>query len=143
MATFRHATPGSILTSQRVIVSDAVASGDTKFTMTQPANSAINAVIVRVLDDITLASSGTLKYKDGTADAGTQVHAFKNIIGSSTTASAGAIVKNSVSSGPSDGDGGAVVSDDTLIHFTLNSDQAADTNGNGRLEFTIVYRVFD
>lgn len=143
MATFRHATPGSILASQRVIVSDAIASGDTKFTMTQPAKSAINAVIVRVLDDLELASSGTLKYKVGTADAGTEVHAFANIIASGTTVSAGAIDQTAVATAVSDGNGGAVVSDDRLIHFTLNSDQAAATNGNGRLEFTIVYRIFD
>jgi len=143
MPTFRHATPGSILTSQRVIVSDAVASGDTKFTMTQPANSAINAVIVRVLDDITLASSGTLKYSVGTQDAGTEVHAFANIIGSGTTVSAGALDQTAVATALSDGNGGAVVSDDRAIHFTLNSDQAAAANGNGRLEFTIVYRIFE
>ena len=143
MPTFRHATPGSILTSQRVIVSDAVASGDTKFTMTQPANSAINAVIVRALNDITLASSGTLKYSVGTQDAGTEVHAFANIIDGDTSVSAGAIDQTAVATALSDGNGGAAVSDDRLIHFTLNSDQAAAANGNGKLEFTIVYRVFD
>jgi hypothetical protein len=143
MPSFRHATPGSILASQRVIVSDAIASGDTKFTMTQPANSAINAVIVRVLDDLELASSGTLRYKVGTADAGTELHVFKNIIASSTTVSAGSLDQLAVASGLSDGDNGAVVSDDRLIHFTLNSDQDAATNGNGRLEFTVVYRIFD
>ena len=143
MATFRHATPGSILSSQRVIVSDAIASGDTKFTMKQPANSAINAVIVRVLDDLELASSGTLKYKVGTDDAGTQVHAFANIISSATTVSAGTIDQTAVAAAVSDGNGGAVVSEDRDLHFTLNSDQAAADKKNGRLEFTVVYRIFD
>tara|TARA_Y100000361_G_scaffold94755_1_gene84714 strand:- start:30 stop:365 length:336 start_codon:yes stop_codon:yes gene_type:complete len=111
--------------------------------MKQPANSAINAVIVRVLDDLELASSGTLKYKVGTGDAGTQVHDFGNIISSSTTVSAGAIDQTTVLAAVSDRDGGAVVSEDRDLHFTLNSDQAAAANKNGRLEFTVVYRIFD
>ena len=143
MANFRHVAPGSILASQRVIVSDAIASGDTKFTMKQPANSAINAVIVRVLDDLELAASGTLKYKVGTADAGAQVHDFGNIISSSTTVSAGALDQTAVAAAVSDGNGGAVVSEARDLHFTLNSDQAAAANKNGRLEFTFVYRIFD
>jgi len=143
MATFRHATPGSILASQRVIVSDAVSSGDEKFTMTQPANSAINAVIVRALDKITLAASGTLKYKVGTADAGAEVHAFGNLISSATELAAGSIDSTQVLEAVSDRNGGAVVSEDRLLHFTLNSDQAAAEDGNGRLEFTVVYRIFD
>lgn len=145
MATFRHAIPGSILASKRLIVSDAVTSdGDTKFTIEQPANSAINAVIVRNLDDLAFDANVTLKVSVGTQDAGEQVCAFDNLIGGSAqTLSANTLLVPTVVAGVSDGDGGSVVSEARSLHFTLNADQTLTATGNGRIEFTVVYRIFD
>lgn len=145
MATYRHAIPGSILASKRLIVSDAVTSdGDTKFTIEQPENSAINAVIVRNLDDLAFDANVTLKVSVGTQDAGEQVCAFDNLIdGSAQTLSANTLLVPTVVAGVSDGDGGSVVSEARSLHFTLNADQTLTATGNGRIEFTVVYRIFD
>jgi len=144
MATFRHATPGSILASKRLIVSDAVTSdGDTKFTIEQPANSAINAVIVRNLDDITFDASATLKVSCGTELDGTQVFAFDNLLTGSASLTANTLLVPAVTAGVSDADGGSVVTDERDLHFTLNANQTLTATGNGRIEFTVVYRIFD
>ena len=144
MATFRHATPGSILASKRLIVSDAVTSdGDTKFTIEQPANSAINAVIVRNLDDITFDTSATLKVSCGTQLDGTEVFAFDNLLTGSASLAANTLLVPTVTAGVSDGDTGSVVTDERDLHFTLNANQTLTATGNGRIEFTVVYRIFD
>tara|TARA_R100001510_G_scaffold30625_1_gene27300 strand:+ start:359 stop:790 length:432 start_codon:yes stop_codon:yes gene_type:complete len=143
MATFRHATPGSIVTSKRLIVSDAVTSdGDTKFTIEQPANSAINKVIVRNLDAITFDESAVLKVSCGTALDGTQVFAFDNLL-SGTTLAANTLLVPAITAGVSDADTGSVVTDERDLHFTLNANATLTATGNGRIEFTVVYRVFD
>ena len=143
MATFRHATPGSIVTSKRLIVSDAVTSdGDTKFTIEQPANSAINKVIVRNLDAITFDESAVLKVSCGTALDGTQVFAFDNLL-SGTTLAANTLLVPAITAGVSDADTGSVVTDERDLHFTLNANKTLTATGNGRIEFTVVYRVFD
>ena len=68
MATFRHAVPGSILASKRLIVSDALTSSSTtKFTIEQPKNSIVDAVIVRALDALEIAS-GNIGCKVGITD---------------------------------------------------------------------------
>ena len=143
MATFRHATPGSIVTSKRLIVSDAVTSdGDTKFTIEQPANSAINKVIVRNLDAITFDESAVLKVSCGTELDGTQVFAFDNLL-SGTTLAANTLLVPAITAGVSDADAGSVVTDERDLHFTLNANATLTATGNGRIEFTVVYRVFD
>jgi hypothetical protein len=145
MATFRHAVPGSILASRRLIVSDAVTSdGDTKFTIEQPANSAINAVIVRNLDAITFDANVTLKVSCGTQLDGTQVFAFDNLIGGAAdNLAANTLLVPTITAGVSDGDGGSVVTDERDLHFTLNANQTLTATGNGAIEFTVVYRIFD
>ena len=143
MATFRHATPGSIVTSRRVIASDAVTSdGDTKFTILQPANSAINKVIVRNLDTITFDESAVLKVSCGTQLDGTEVFGFDNLV-SGTSLTANTLLVPAITAGVSDADAGSVVTDERDLHFTLNANATLTATGNGRIEFTVVYRVFD
>ena len=143
MPTFRHATPGSIVTSRRVIVSDAVTSdGNTKFTILQPANSAINKVIVRNLDTITFDESAVLKVSCGTQIDGDQVFGFDNLL-SGTSLTANTLLVPGINAGVSDADTGSVVTDERDLHFTLNANKTLTETGNGRIEFTVVYRVFD
>ena len=143
MATFRHATPGSIVSSKRLIVSDAVTSdGDTKFTIQQPANSAINKVIVRNLDALTFDESAVLKVSCGTAIDGTQVFAFDNLL-SGTTLAANTLLVPAITANVSDADTGIVVSDERDLHFTLNANATLTATGNGKIEFTVVYRIFE
>ncbi len=145
MATFRHATPGSIVSSKRVIVSDAVTSdGDTKFTIEQPANSAIHKVIVRNLDVLTFDTNVTLKVSCGTQLDGTEVFGFDNLIGGSAlTLAANTLLVPTITAGVSDADTGSVVTDERDLHFTLNANQTLTATGNGKIEFTVVYRIFD
>ena len=143
MATFRHAVPGSITSSKRLIVSDAVTSdGDTKFTIEQPANSAISKVIVRNLDTITFDESAVLKVSCGTALDGTEVFGFDNLL-SGTSLAANTLLVPSITAGVSDADGGSVVSDNRDLHFTLNANATLTASGNGKIEFTVVYRIFE
>ena len=143
MATFRHATPGSIVTSRRVIVSDAVTSdGNTKFTIQQPANSAINKVIVRNLDAIAFDESAVLKVSCGTQLDGTEVFGFDNLVSGASLA-ANTLLVPAITAGVSDADAGSVVTDERDIHFTLNANATLTATGNGRIEFTVAYRVFD
>lgn len=89
MATFRHATPGAILASKRYLVGDAVTSdGNTKFTITQPANSTVHNLIVRCTKAITIDTSGSVTVKLGTDDGGSQAAADNAIISSGTTVAA-------------------------------------------------------
>jgi len=144
MATFRHATPGSIVSSKRLIVSDAVTSdGDTKFTIQQPANSAINKVIVRNLDALTFDEAATLKVSCGTVEDGTQVFGFDNLLSSATSLDANTLLVPSITANVSDADTGIVVSDERDLHFTLNADATLTATGNGKIEFTVAFRIFE
>tara|TARA_R110000868_G_scaffold61747_1_gene187457 strand:+ start:39 stop:470 length:432 start_codon:yes stop_codon:yes gene_type:complete len=143
MATFRHATPGSIVSSKRLIVSDAVTSdGNTKFTIEQPANSAIHKVIVRNLDAIAFDESAVLKVSCGTAIDGTEVFAFDNLVSGASLA-ANTLLVPSITAGVSDADGGSVITDGRDLHFTLNANATLTAAGNGKIEFTVAYRIFD
>ena len=86
MATFRHATPGAILATKRYLVKDAVTSdGDTKITITQPANSTIHKLIVRCTKAITIDTSGNITVKLGTAEGGSQAASDAAVLSSGTT----------------------------------------------------------
>ena len=149
MATFRHATPGSIVSSKRLIVSDAITgSGTTSFTIEQPANSVVDAVFVRVIDTITI-DSGNVGVKVGTAAAGVQVVAndADSLIASGTSLPAGTVYSLAVvaavkhqaiaQSGPS----ASVTTEARDLHFTVTASSAVTVNG--KIEFSIAYRIFD
>ena len=149
MATFRHATPGSIVTSRRLIVSDALtSSSDTTFEIEQPENSIVDAVLVRVLDDITIGS-GNVGVKVGTASGGAQVGAADadNLIASGTSLPAGTVYSLSVEAGvkfqaiAQSGPSASVTTAARNLFFTLTASSAVTTNG--KIEFTVAYRVFD
>ena len=144
MATFRHATPGSIVTSKRLIVSDAVTSdGDTKFTITQPVNSTVDAVIARNLDQIVFDNaSAVLKAKCGTAEDGVEVCAFFNLLNGATTLAANKVASGTVENAVS-AVAGTMTTDERELHITLNANHTLTATGNGKIEFTIAFRVFD
>ena len=144
MATFRHAIPGSITSAERLIVSDAITSSSTtKFTMEQPANSIVDAVIVRAIDSVVI-SSGNLGCKVGTSDGTDEVVATgtTNLLSSATTINAGGVFNLTVTNAAKfNGATASVTTDERELHFTLTSSTAVSTNG--RLEFTVVYRIFE
>ena len=147
MATYRHVVPGSILASRRLIVSDAVTSSSTtKFTIQQPANSIVDAVIVRALDKLVLDSSGDVGVKVGITEAGAEICAGgsdeDNILDGADTINSGAAYNLTILAAQKfNGPTRSVTTDERDLHFTVVSDTDVDTNG--RLEFTVVYRIFD
>tara|TARA_R110002012_G_C11209113_1_gene560957 strand:- start:41 stop:469 length:429 start_codon:yes stop_codon:yes gene_type:complete len=142
MATFRHATPGAILASKRYLVKDAVTSdGDTKFTITQPANSTVHNLIVRCTKAITIDTSGSVTVKLGTAEGGSQAAADNAIISSGTTVVANKVLVTAGSA--AEGDDGTMVTDERTLHVTINADQTLSAGGQGDLEIAVTYRIFD
>ena len=141
MATFRHAVPGSITTSRRLIVSDAL----TAFTIQQPANSIVDAVIVRALDKLDIAS-GNVGCKVGIS-AGTDAvvgASATNILNGATTINEGAAYSLTVAAAQKfNGPTRSVTADERDLHFTVTTSTDVAAGGNGRLEFTVVYRIFD
>ena len=144
MATFRHALPGSILASKRLVVSDAITSSSTtKFTIQQPANSIVDAVIVRAIDTVEI-SSGNLGCKVGISDGTDAVVATgtTNLLSGATKVQAGGAYNLTVAATHKfNGASASVTTDERDLHFTLTSSTAVTTNG--KLEFTVVYRIFD
>jgi hypothetical protein len=149
MATFRHATPGSITATKRVIVSDAITdSGSTEIEIQQPANSIITGCYVRFLDDITVAS-GNVGFKMGTVTGGDEVVGLDadGFLAAGTDIPAGTIYtlttkeavgfQSHASATPS----ASVTTDDRTLFFTLSATTAASTNG--RVEITAEYRILD
>ena len=148
MATFRHAVPGSITSSRRLIVSNALTSSSTtKFTIQQPENSIVDAVIVRAIDALEIAS-GNIGCKVGITDGTDAVVAAgsnNNILSSGTVVTEGAAYNLSVENAAKFG--GAATSSvqktERDLHFTVTTSTDVAASGNGRLEFTVVYRIFD
>tara|TARA_R100001460_G_scaffold63907_1_gene104082 strand:- start:680 stop:1123 length:444 start_codon:yes stop_codon:yes gene_type:complete len=147
MATFRHATSGSSIGARRLIVSNAITSnsdgGVTKFTIQQPANSIVDAVIVRAIDTVAIAS-GNLGCKVGITDGTDAVvnAVADNLISGTTTINAGGVFNLSVAATHKfNGATASVTTDERDLHFTLTS--STDVATNGRLEFTVAYRIFE
>lgn len=144
MATFRHALPGSSIGARRLIVSDAITSSSTtKFTIQQPANSIVDAVIVRAIDTVEIAS-GNLGCKVGITDGTDAVVATgtTNLLSGATTINAGGVFNLTVAATHKfNGATASVTTDERDLHFTLTS--STDVTTNGRLEFTVAYRIFE
>ena len=142
MATFRHATPGAILATKRYLVKDAVTSdGDTKFTITQPANSTIHKLIVRCTKAITIDTSGNITVKLGTAEGGSQAASDAAVLSSGTTLALNKVLVTNGST--AEGENGTMVTDERTLHVTINADQTLTASGQGDLEIAVTYRIFD
>ena len=51
MATYRHGTPGTMLSSKKIVISDAItSSGNTDFSLIQPKDTIVDEVFIRVLE---------------------------------------------------------------------------------------------
>ena len=145
MATFRHEIPGSILGSKRLIVTDALpaTAGTTTFTMQQPKNSCLHALYVRNIDALELGTSSNVAIKVGlTAGTATAFASDDFQASNFTTLDANQVYYKAPVTAQSD-NGGAMITDERDLHFTLTTTQALASGGNGRLEFTVVYRIFD
>ena len=144
MATYRHSIPGSILASRRVIVSDAITNGNTDIEIQQPANSTLDSCVVRALDDITLDASGTVSFRCGkTTHSGTDAIADTTWL-SGTELKAGAVkLADGANRVRTNGALSVTTTEDRNLFFRIVSDQAATAPDNGRIEVTLVSRIFD
>ena len=152
MATIRHATPGSISTSRKVIVNDFVVSGtNTKFTIQQPANSILTDVIFRILEDVTLATSSTqdVGLKVGTTDGGADLVSANTLAlldaSDALTVSAGFALQYSItgqynSAGATDGTP-ALSNDEKTIYVEITNPASDTVDAAGKLAVEAVFRV--
>jgi hypothetical protein len=66
-ATFTHATPGSMTSSHKITIKNACKQNtDTDFEFDQPANSIVDAVLVRVVGAITIGGAADVGFRMGT-----------------------------------------------------------------------------
>lgn len=144
MAKFRHQTPGSILASRRVIISDALAdTGNTDFKVQQPANSTLDSVVFRCLDDITLASAGNVSFRVGiSAYGGVDAVTSTTWASSQTSLAAGAVKLADGAAGVRSNNHSAVLATDERDLFVRLA-TTKDITTNGRIEATFVFRIFD
>lgn len=153
MANIRHATPGSIVSSRKVIVNDFVVSGtNTKFTIQQPANSIITDVIFRVLDEVELDTGSTedVGLKVGTADGGAQiVSADTDALLDATdglTVKEGFALQYSVTgqynTAATTGAAGALSNDEATIYVEITNPASDTVVKAGKLAVEVVFRIF-
>ena len=151
MATFRHATPGSIVSSRRVIVSDALVSGEeTIAEIIQPANSVIDGVFFRVLETMTIGSSYNIGLEVGTTSSGAEVVSTEadGILDGSTSVPAGTAYSLTVlpaagfeAIGEASPDA-SVTTDERTIFCTMIA-PSQTVSAAGKIEWTVSFRIFD
>ena len=153
MADIRHATPGSIVSSRKVIVSDVVAAGaNTKFTIEQPANSIVTDVIFRVLEEVELKAASTqdVGLKVGTTDGGDElVTADTDALLDATdglTVKAGFALQYAVTgqyNSPAETDAAGVLSNDEgTVYVEITNPASDEVVKAGKLAVEVVFRIF-
>tara|TARA_R100000479_G_C6336686_1_gene183654 strand:+ start:31 stop:498 length:468 start_codon:yes stop_codon:yes gene_type:complete len=155
MATFRHGTPGTMTSSKKIVISDALPSsaGDTDFSLIQPKDTIVDEVFIRILEAPVVAS-GNIGFTMGYTAAGTEVvgTGVNNLLDTGTTLPVGTIFKISGTAGTAFGDfatGDAssetahdtLKTADTVLHGRIKTSTAATTAG--KLEIHVVFRYFD
>ena len=74
MATYGHTLPGPSLGSKKVIAKDILSNGATAVVeLEQPKDTIIDMVIIRILDDITVASDVDISFQVGTTSSGSDI----------------------------------------------------------------------
>jgi hypothetical protein len=153
MATYGHQLPGPSVGQTKVVAKDILANGATGVVeITQPKNTIIEAVYVRILDDITVASAVDIAFQMGTTNSNSTIVAASAaaiLDGSdATTVKANNVFKFSTvagTAGPStagvtNGDGSFVTDDRTLhAQFTVG---AANVTAQGGIEVSCIFRTF-
>ena len=155
MATFRHGTPGTMTSSKKIVISDALPSsaGDTDFSLIQPKDTIVDEVFIRILQ-APIVDSGDIGFTMGYSAAGTEVvgTGADNLLDGGTTLDVGAIFKMSGNAGTAFGDFAAgntssesvhnsLKTADTVLHGRIKTSTAATTAG--KLEVHVVFRYFD
>jgi hypothetical protein len=155
MANFRHGTSGTMTSSMKIVISDALpsAAGDTDFSLIQPKDTIVDEVFIRILE-APVVSSGNIGFTMGYTAAGTEVvgTGVNNLLESGTTLPVGTIFKISGTAGTAFGDfaTGDAASEtahdtlktaDTVLHGRIKTSTAASTAG--KLEVHVVFRYFD
>jgi len=153
MATYGHTLPGPSLGSKKVIAKDILSNGATAVVeLEQPKDTIIDMVIVRILDDITVASDVDISFQMGTTSSNNDI-VGSNAQGILEGGDALTVKKNNVfkfspvagTSGFSqaavtDGDGSFQTEARTLhAQFGVG---AANVTAQGGIEISVVYRTF-
>ena len=151
MPSYRHATPGSVVVSKRVVVSDAlVRNSETEVQIQQPKDSVVDKVYLRCLDGVTLAAAGDIGLEVGTASSGAQAVATQTdgVLDGGTAVPAGFMLELAPTStvgysAASNASPKAVVqTEDRTLYCTLIAPDVAITDA-GKFEWTIVFRIVD
>ena len=151
MPSYRHATPGSVVVSKRVVVSDAlVRNSETEVEIQQPKNSVVDKVYLRCLEGVALGAAGDIGLEVGTASSGAQAVATQTdgVLDGGTTVPAGFMLELSPTStvgysAASNASPKAVVqTEDRTLYCTLIAPDVAITDA-GKFEWTIVFRIVD
>ena len=151
MPSYRHATPGSVVVSKRVVVSDAlVRNSETEVQIQQPKDSVVDKVYLRCLEGAKLAAVGDIGLEVGTASSGAQAVATQTdgVLDGGTTVPAGFMLELAPTatvgySAASNAAPKAVVqTEDRTLYCTLIAPDVAITDA-GKFEWTIVFRIVD
>lgn len=151
MPSYRHATPGSVVVSKRVVVSDAlVRNSETEVEIQQPKNSVVDKVYLRCLEGAKLAAVGDIGLEVGTASSGAQAVATQTdgVLDGGTTVPAGFMLELAPTStvgysAASNASPKAVVqTEDRTLYCTLIAPDVEITDA-GKFEWTIVFRIVD
>ena len=123
MANFRHGTSGTMTSSKKIVISDALpsAAGDTDFSLIQPKDTIVDEVFIRILEAPVVASGNIVFKISGTA--GTAFGDFAT--GDAASETAHDTLKTA----------------DTVLHGRIKTSTAASTAG--KLEVHVVFRYFD
>lgn len=151
MPSYRHATPGSVVVSKRVVVSDAlVRNSETEVQIQQPKDSVVDKVYLRCLEGAKLAAVGDIGLEVGTASSGAQAVATQTdgVLDGGTTVPAGFMLELAPTStvgysAASNASPKAVVqTEDRTLYCTLIAPDVEITDA-GKFEWTIVFRIVD
>ena len=155
MATFRHGTPGTMTSSKKIVISDALPSsaGDTDFSLIQPKDTIVDEVFIRILEAPVVAS-GNIGFTMGYTAAGTEVvgTGVNNLLDTGTTLPVGTIFKISGTAGTAFGDFATGNTTSETAHDTLKTADTVlhgriacttDATTAGKLEVHVVFRYFD
>jgi len=154
MATFTHSKPGTMTASKKIVISSAITStGNTDFSLTQPKDTIVDEVFIRVLE-APIVATGDLGFTMGYSASGTEVvgTGADNLLDGGTTLDVGAIFKMSGNAGTAFGDFAAGNTTAETVHNTLKTVNtelhgriAATTDATtaGKLEVHVVFRYFD
>ena len=154
MATFRHGTPGTMTSSKKIVISDAITnSGNTDFSLIQPKDTIVDEVFIRVLTAPVIAS-GDIGFTMGYTASGTEVvgTGVDNLLDEGTTLPVGTIFKISGTAGTAFGDFATGDAASETAHDTLKTADTVlhgriacttDATTAGKLEVHVVFRYFD